>query len=318
MRFRNILVFIVLCSLLVPCVSAQETDEPYSNPPVTYDYSGVSDSTADSVVNFTPEDEAVYIKVIMFHSNGSETHRIEVWNPAGELYLFENFGVGDASGWSGDFGDYPIESRMPIKGTDAANMPGWWDVIVYFQTGAGIAGPDSYTIKHKKLEFHINIRELGRREISVTEVSYEPEYAPGETVNVDVKLDWIFDTPTDARPQILDTRSGAVVEEKMDTLSGEGSKTIGFSFSAPEEPGSYAYVVEVPYMLNGEWYLDPEADYSVQFTVEAADTGEGETGEGDTGGDSGGGLPFEISGFPVASIVAALGVVYSVRRRDDL
>ncbi len=324
LRSTNILLFIVLGSLFVT-VAWGQSDTPYTNPPVTYDYSGDSDSTSDSVVNFTPEDEAVYIKVIMFHSSGSETHRIEIWDPSGELEFYEDFGVGDASGWGGSFGDYQIESRMPIKDSPAADMPGTWDVIVYFQTGSGVAGPDSYTIKHKKLEFYISQRDLGRREIFVDRASYDPVYSPGEVVNVNVELSWVFDTATDANAQIIDTRSGAVVKEKADTLSGEGSKTVSFSFSAPEEHGSYTYVVEVPYLLNGEWYLDPEADYSVQFTVEESgdedvgNTGRDETDSGDGVGDGGvGDIIQQIPGYPVASILTALALVYSVRCRSDL
>ena len=97
MKFeRSIFLALMILSLVVTSVGAQETDEPYINPPVTYDYSGDSDSSTDSVVNFTPDDKAVYIKVIMFHSAGTETHRIEVYNPAGELYFYEDFGVGSA------------------------------------------------------------------------------------------------------------------------------------------------------------------------------------------------------------------------------
>ena len=313
---RYFLLLLVSASLFIPGGYAQ-TDYPYINPPVPYDYSGDSDQTNDSVYLFTPDSEAVYIKVIGFNPPGTETHRIEIWNPTGELYFSEDFGA-STGGWTGYFGDYQIESRMPIKNTDAADMNGRWDVIVYLQTGSGIAGPESYSDKRVAIDsFYISIRELGRREILVDAVTFDQVVATGEAVNVDVKLDWIFDTATDAKPSIIDAQSGAVVEEKGDTLSGDGSKTISFSFAAPMEAGTYDYVVEVPYMLNGEWYLDPQADYSFQITVEETETGDIDTGDDDTSeGDTDGGETgfieqleqLGIPGFPSLAVLLGLAI----------
>ena len=89
---RYNLVVIVVFSIFTQGIYAQ-TDVPYINPPVIYDYSGDSDSSNDATTQFTPDSEALYIKVIGFNPSGTETHRIEVWNPAGELYFSENFGM---------------------------------------------------------------------------------------------------------------------------------------------------------------------------------------------------------------------------------
>ncbi|MCW3988777.1 MAG: hypothetical protein NWE88_01730 [Candidatus Bathyarchaeota archaeon] len=265
---RSILLTLMFFSLVVSCVGAQVTDEPYVNPPVTYDYSGDSDSSTDSVVNFSPDDEAIYIKVIMFNPTGTETHRIEVYNPAGELYFYEDFGAESSSGWSGDFGDYQIESRVPIKDTPAADMPGLWDIVVYFQVGESLAGPESYTIKHLH-EFHIAIRELGRREIWIEDITYDEEVAPGALASVDLKVGWIFDSTTSIKPGIYNPETGVYEDQTEDTVGSEASKTYSLEFDAPTDPGTYTYQAEVPYRLNDEWVMGDDAQTSFEITVVA-------------------------------------------------
>ena len=306
---RYFLLVLVALSLFTPVGYAQ-TDVPYINPPVIYDYTGDSDSTSDAVTEFTPDSEALYIKVIGFNPSGTETHLIEVWSPAGELYFSEGFGAG-GSGWSGDFGDYMIETRMPIKNTDAADMNGWWDVIVYFQTGAGIAGPDSYSDKRVSVDaFFISIRELGRREIWVDEVIFDEEVAPGETVNVDVNVGWIFDATTDIIQRIYNNAEGVYEVEVSDTVGSEASKTYSLELTAPMTPGDYDYAVEVPYLLNGEWFLADGASSSFIVTV----VSENETG-GEVGGDPGEGdiediiRNVGIPGFPPLALYLGLSAI---------
>ena len=83
------------------------------------------------------------------------------------------------------------------------------------------------------------------------------------------------------------------------------------------EAGTYDYVVEVPYMLNGEWYLDPLADYSLQITVEETETGDIDTGDDDTGeGETDGGETgiieqlerLGIPGFPSLAVLLGLAI----------
>lgn len=161
-----------------------------------------------------------------------------------------------------------------------ADMNGWWDVIVYFQTGEAIAGPDSYSDKRVSVDaFFISIRELGRREIWINEVTFEEAVAPGETVNVDVNVGWIFDATTDIILGIKDIQEGVYMVEITDTLGSEASKTYSLELNAPMTPGDYGYIVEAPYLLHGEWFLADGASSSFQVTVVAEDVTSGEGSE---------------------------------------
>ena len=312
---RYNLVVIVVFSIFTQGIYAQ-TDVPYINPPVIYDYSGDSDSSNDATTQFTPDSEALYIKVIGFNPSGTETHRIEVWNPAGELYFSENFGAG-GSGWSGDFGDYQIESRMPIKDTDTSEMNGWWDVTVYFQTGTGIAGPDSYSDRRISIDaFFISIKELGSREIWINEVTYNETVTPGETVNVDVNVGWIFDSTTGISPGIFNYQEGVYEVDVYDTVGGEASKTYSLEFTAPTTPGTYEYDADVPYYLNDECFYPDESLFLFQITVAAEDAPRSDVEE-ETGQEniediiSKTGIP----GFPLVTLYLGLATMALVLNR---
>ena len=111
-------------------------------------------------------------------------------------------------------------------------MPGIWDIVVYFQVGESLAGPDSYTIKHLN-EFHMDIRELGLREIWIEDITYEEEAEPGAPVSVDLKVGWIFDSTTHIRPGISNPETGVTMDEKEDTVGSEASKAYSLEFIAP-------------------------------------------------------------------------------------
>ena len=150
MKISRYFLVALLVSSLFAYVAYAQTDVPYINPPVTYDYSGDSDSTSDAVTQFTPDSEAIYIKVIGFNPSGTETHLIEVWSPAGELYFSEGFGAG-GSGWSGDWGDYMIESRPEMKFLLDA------DRGLHYEAVAITSSPDSGVVGTVRLLVNLNV-----------------------------------------------------------------------------------------------------------------------------------------------------------------
>lgn len=149
--------------------------------------------------------------------------------------------------------DYNLLLNMPIKGEEAAEKPGRWNVVVYLNDEA-------------LLSTNFDITQA-LYSAQLTDVNAPSEIGKDKRLTVFITIDYEFSVPTEISPGIYDIDAEEWITEEYDILQGNGTKTYSFELTAHSEEKTWSLKADVWYNVDGEWYHD-ETGWSEPFKVE--------------------------------------------------
>jgi len=134
---------------------------------------------------------------------------------------------------------------------------------------------------------------------TLVDVDYPSEAYVGESLNVELTVDYEFTEPTKVGPGIFDVVADKWLAEPSEILEGNGSRIFYFELTAPSEEMDWALQASVWYISEGDWRHD-DANYVESFVIQVIELDE-----------NGGGIP----GFPIEAIIIGLLIGFSLLSR---
>jgi len=134
---------------------------------------------------------------------------------------------------------------------------------------------------------------------SLVDVEAPFEAYVGESLNVELTVDYEFTESTEVSPGIWDVVAEEWLGETSEVLEGKGSRSYDFDLTAPSEEMDWALEASVFYKSEGKWVHD-EADWAESLVIQVIELDE-----------NGGGIP----GFPYEAIIFGLLLGFSFLSR---
>lgn len=135
---------------------------------------------------------------------------------------------------------------------------------------------------------------------SLMDVEAPFEAYVGESLSVELTVDYEFTEPTEVSPGIVDVVAEEWLAEASEVLVGKGSRTFSLELTAPSEETDWALEASVWYSSEGgEWKHD-ESNWAESLVIQIRELEEG-----------GGGIP----GFPYEAMMLGLLIGFSLLSR---
>ncbi len=246
--------------------------------------------------------EVVQIDMLVGYEFDEETEITpSVWDYTGDDWAddtYENVtGTGEKT--------YTLFLRVPETVGDHlyTGLVLYWDGIEWILTAEASALNFTITVEGTPVQPHI---------AQIVSVDYPSTVLVRADLEISVDVHYILPDDTAIAVGLTEIIGDdeEIIDEILDTVSGEGTETYFFEVTAPEEAGTTELSADILFLVDDEWDATPDIWYKL-FTIEVE---EPEAPPPDDPVQPSGGIP----GFPLTAVAVSLGLLYFKKKRKKV